>query len=178
MSYSINEHKHRFSAWAAGRGAARGKRGFTVEKTRLILEGAQLNQLLLGPSQLPDPGSIDVEHRQWRRDVISVARREGLDLMHGVAAKLINIYLKAGLVCGGHEVDARVQALHPPIDSLLLKELCRQDVGGLSRLWAHAGDRGWSNFSSGDYEEVIASIRMALGPDVPWEIEQYWRGYQ
>jgi hypothetical protein len=152
---------------------------FSVEQAKVILEGANLKQLLLGPGQLPAPLNIDATHREWRKAVIAAAKSQGLGFTHGVAAKLINIYLKAGLVCGGHDSDPRVQALHPPIDSLLLDELYHQDLGGLRREWSKARVTRWSNFTSDQYENIIASIRAALGKSVPlWEIEQYWRGYQ
>lgn len=179
MPYSIHEHKHRFSAWAASRAATVNGCRFAVEQGKAILEGANLKQLLLGPAKLPDPQNIDVTHNGWRTAVIVAAKHEGLDFTHGVAAKLINIYLKAGFVCGGHETDPRVQALHPPIDSLLLDELYRQNVGGLRHEWSKAKTTRWSKFTSEQYENVIASIRSALGENVPlWEVEQYWRGYQ
>ena len=82
-------------------------------------------------------------------------------------------------VCGGHDTDPRVQALHPPIDGLLLEELYHRDVGGLRHEWSKARATRWSNFTSDQYENVILSIRKALGRNVPlWRVEQYWRGYQ
>jgi hypothetical protein len=76
---------------------------------------------------------MDLQHRAWRSRVIAMAATEGLSFTHGVAAKLINVYLKAVFVCGGQHDHAQVQALHPPIDSVLLKELSVRDVGGLRR---------------------------------------------
>jgi hypothetical protein len=179
MRYSIHEHKHRFSAWAAGRAAnVKGCR-FSVEQAKAILEGANLKELLVGPDQLPDPLKIDVFHREWRNGVISAAKSQGLDFTHGVAAKLINIYLKAGFVCGGHDSHPRVQALHPPIDRLLLDELYRQNVGNLRGEWSKTRATRWSKLTSDQYEHVISIIRAALGQNAPlWEVEQYWRGYQ
>src|SRR5207249_4784386 len=87
-------------------------------KAKSILEEANLMQLLVGPGQLPDPLNLDVSHRDWRNAVIVVAQRQSLAFTHGVAAKLVNIYLKAGFVCAGYHADPRVQALHPPIDGL------------------------------------------------------------
>jgi len=179
MPYSIHEHKHRFSAWAAGRAANVNRCRFSVEQAKAILEDAKLKQLLVGPDQLPDPLKIDVTHRKWRNAVIGAARSQRLKFTHGVAAKLINIYLKAGFVCGGHHTDPRVQALHPPIDSLLLDALYHHDVGGLRSEWSKARATRWSKFTSDQYEIVISSIRAALGRKVPlWEVEQYWPGYQ
>src|SRR5262249_44866632 len=143
------------------------------------LEAAHLKRLLLGPTQLPDPQEVDGTHRQWRIDVVASAKALGLDFTHGVAAKLINIYLKAGFTCGGHDGDPRVQALHPPIDSLLLDELWERNIGGLRPEWAKARRIRWSKFTSDQYQSVIDSIRAALGRELPlWHVEQYWRGYQ
>lgn len=179
MPYSIHEHKHRFSAWAAGRAASvRGCR-FSVEQGEAVLVGANLKRVLLGPDQLPEPLEIDRKHREWRHAVISVAQSRGLPFTHGVAAKLINIYLKAGFVCGGYESDPRVQALHPPVDALLLNELYSQNVGNLRAEWSKARAARWSCFNSEQYEKVISNIRAALGQGVPlWHVEQYWPGYQ
>jgi hypothetical protein len=138
MAYSIHEHKHRFSAWAAGRAANVNGCRFSVKQAKEILEGANLKQLLVGPDNLPDPRKIDATHREWRNAVIAAAKNQGLVFTHGVAAKLINIYLKSGFVCGGHDTDPRVQALHPPIDGQLLEQLYSQDVGGLLREWRRA----------------------------------------
>ena len=123
MLYSIHEHKHRFSAWAAGRAANVNGRHFSVEQAKAILEGANLKVLLSGPDQLPATPKIDDTHREWRNAVIWAAKIQGLDFTHGVAAKLINIYLKAGFVCGGHDIDPRVRALHPP-RIILLRHQC------------------------------------------------------
>ena len=101
-----------------------------------------------------------------------------LNFTHGVAAKLINIYLKAGFVCGGHHADARVQALHPPIDSVLLAELSAQNVGGFRSFWDETRQIRWSKFDSQQYETVIDNIRISMPNQALWEVEQYWRGYQ
>lgn len=135
VPYTIEEHKHRFSAWAAGRAANVNGCRFSVEQAKEILETAGLNQLLADPNNLPLPQDTDARHREWRNSVITAARNLGLTFTHGVAAKLINIYLKAGFVCGGHHAHANVQALHPPIDSVILDELSAQNIGGNRRAW-------------------------------------------
>lgn len=178
MPYTIEEHKHRFSAWAAGRAANVNGCRFSVEQAKEIIEVAGLNQLLADPNNLPLPQDTDTHHREWRNRVIAAAERLGLPFTHGVAAKLINIYLKAGFVCGGHHAHANVQALHPPIDSVLLKELSAQNIGGHRRAWNEARRIRWSNFDSQQYETVINNIRQSMPNQALWEIEQYWRGYQ
>jgi hypothetical protein len=176
MEYSIEEHRHRFAAWAAGRAASVNGCRFPVEEGKLILERAGMKELIYGCDRLPLPQDIDNAHRGWRSNVIEAA--SGLPFTHGVAAKLINIYLKAGFVCGGYHEHERVQAMHPPIDSLLLDELSRRNIGGFKSIWDEAKRIRWSNFNSDQYEKVIRNIREALQDAPLWEVEKYWRGYQ
>jgi hypothetical protein len=122
----LEEHKHRFAAWAASRAESTSKTArFSVEKGEHVLEAIGLNRDLAHPDQLPSSSEIDVAHRQWRRKAIKVAGRLELPFTHGVAAKLINIYCKSRFVCGGFHEDPSVAALHPPVDSLLLDTLPR-----------------------------------------------------
>jgi hypothetical protein len=178
MSYTIEDHKHRFAAWAAGTAASIKGCRFSVEQGKAILETAKLNQLLAGPNNLPLPEETDIKHREWRRSVIGAAKEHELLFTHGVAAKLINIYLKASFVCGGYHDHARVRALHPPIDGLLLNELSAQNVGGFRDVWNEARKIRWSKLNSEQYENVISKIRQAMPNNALWEVEKYWRGYQ
>ncbi len=95
-----------------------------------------------------------------------------------LAAKLVNIYLKSRFVCGGHHEDRRVHGLHPPIDSVLLKALAEQNVGGSAGEWKLAAKTRWFRFASGDYERLIDLIRQSLKGRQLWEIEEHWRGNQ
>jgi len=179
MPYTIEEHKHRFAAWAASRATSVKGCRFRVEQGKAILERVKLNRLLASPGNLPAPESFDEAHREWRNQVISAAQGLELEFTHGVAAKLINIYLKAAFVCGGYHNHVRVKAIHPPIDGLLLNELSRLNVGGFRRDWDEAKCIRWSKLNSDQYERVIHSIRAALKPNAAlWEVEQHWPGYQ
>jgi hypothetical protein len=179
MPYSIEEHKHRFGAWAAASAASVNRNcRFTVEAGKRILENAGMHRLLSSPDNLPTPPNVDEQHRKWRSTVIAAAAVEHITFTHGVAAKLINIYLKAGFVYGGHHLHDSVTALHPPIDRTLLTELANLNLGGFRGFWKEAMQVGWSNFNSDQYERVIANMRAAMAGSPLWEIEQHWRGYQ
>ena len=178
MTYSIAEHTHRFAAWAAGRAASVSGCRFTARKAQKILEAAGLNRVLAEAQRLPSPGRVDAVHRGWRRKVIAAAAAEGRRFTHGVAAKLINVYMKAGFVCGGRHQHRHVRALHPPIDSVLLDELARNNFGGLRAKWNAAKKARWSKFKSNQYEALIRHIRRALKGSALWKIEEHWRGYQ
>lgn len=178
VSYAIEQHKHRFAAWAAGRAASVIGRRFSVEQAKGIIEAIGLQDLLVSPERLPLPGDIDEVHRAWREKAIGSAAADALSITHGVAAKLINVYLKAAFVCGGHHADERVGALHPPVDALLLDALGKGDLGGQGAAWRKARKLRWSNLDSGQYQDVIKAIRAAIPGQPLWHVEEHWRGYQ
>lgn len=178
VAYGIELHCHRLAAWAACRGASVKNCRFSVEQGREILEECGFKAGFSRPEQLPEPHAIDEEHRKWRAAIVAAAKSRGLPFTHGVAAKLVNLYLKGRFVCGGHHAHGRVQSLHPPIDGLLLESLAEQDVGRKAKEWKRAAKSRWSKFGSDDYEQVIALIRASLKGAPLWKIEKYWRGYQ
>jgi hypothetical protein len=175
----INEHKHRFAAWAASRAASVKGCRFKVERGKAILDQSGLPHLLDNPVSLPPPDQIDLAHRRWREEIIGIAGANGCTFTHGVAAKLINVYLKAAFVCGGHHTHPSVRTLHPPIDEVLLNGLIEKNVGDLSHRWRIYASTRWSKLDSLAYEALIDDIRGVLPVGAPlWSIEQYWQGYQ
>jgi hypothetical protein len=145
-----------------------------------MLELSGFDEGFAGPDQLPRPSAMNVAHRRWRAATIKAGLKvgAGCELTHGVAAKLLNVYLKSRFVCAGCHGDERVAALHPPIDSVLLKALADADVGGNAATWKRAARIRWSRFSSTDYEDVIDAIRQSLDGRPLWAIEEYWKGNQ
>jgi hypothetical protein len=178
--YSINEHRHRFACWAASRAASVKGCRFSVEQGRAILD-AVLRDVASDPRHLPDLGQFDEQHAQWREDVISEAKALRLPFTHGIAAKLINVYLKSMLVCGGYDYHERVAGLHPPIDAVLLEALAKKKIGGeeLVAYWAKVRKIRWSKLDSDEYQAVIDHLREANGSSVNlWRVEEHWRGFQ
>jgi hypothetical protein len=179
VPYTIEEHKHRFAAWAAARAASVKGCRFTVKEVKALLEEAGLRDVLMGgPDKLPAPSAIDRSHEKWRTSILRAAKRRGLGVTHGVAAKLINVYLKAGFVCGGHHAHRRVKTLHPPIDRELLNELSSQNFGNHRTSWNEARQTRWSKLSANQYQALIERIREAMQGRALWRVEQHWRGYQ
>lgn len=180
MEYLIDLHKHRYAAWAAGRAANTSTCRFNVLQGKRLIESIGLHRLGGDPEQLPAPGEIDAIHRAWRESAICHSAELSLTgFGHGVAAKLINVYLKGIFVCGGHEDHSKVGALHPPIDSLLLNGLYGSDepqIMALRGVWKRARQIRWSKFGSLEYEDVISAVRSAMTGRPLWEIERYWPG--
>ena len=110
--------------------------------------------------------------------MIKAARQDNLKMTHGVAAKLINLYLKCRFVCGGFHDHPRVRNLHPPIDSVMLKALAKANVGGFETDWKKLQDQKWSKLNSTQYEKAIQLIRHCMKDQPLWKIEEYWQGNQ
>lgn len=176
--YSIHEHSHRFAAWAAARAASVRNYRFTVSQGKGLMESIGFSGAPYTADDLPPPDQIDDVHRAWRERMIDTAQARGLPITHGIAAKLINVYLKARFVSGLTAHHPHVASIHPPIDRVLLNELAAMKFGGDARPWRKARDRAWSNFTSAEYQDVINLIRTHLNGQPLWMIEKHWRGHQ
>lgn len=179
MNYSIEEHKHRFASWAASRGASVVNCRFKVEEGKAILEEAGLQEVARHLDNLPAPTDFDRQHKIWRNNVIKVAKKYQKDFTHGVASKLINLYLKSIFVCGENVNEPKIKAIHPPIDSVLLEELYSKNIGGQRAVWGKARKAKWSKLTSEEYEQTISAIQSTIkNGNGLWEIEVYWQGFQ
>jgi hypothetical protein len=177
--HNITEHKHRFAAWAASRASSVKGCRFKVEKGKSILDNSSLKQIS-NIDALPNPEDFDKKHKEWRMEIIELAGKQGLNnFTHGIAAKLINIYLKTIFVCGGFHDNVKVMAIHPPVDEILLKGLAKENVGARRKVWIEARKNRWSKFNSSQYEKVIINIKDSLPKNTGlWSIEEYWKGFQ
>jgi len=150
-----------------------------VEQAKDILEKASMNSVAKNLGGLPEPDDFDKEHEKWRNKVITAAKAHGLSFTHGLAAKLINIYLKSIFVCGNDHDNNKVKAIHPPIDSVLLDALHKHNVSGKKSEWQAARKARWSKLTSAQYQAVIEAIKSTISKDKGlWEIEEFWKGYQ
>ena len=127
---------------------------------------------------------FDVRHADIRKELIEAAESKKIQIKNftdGVAAKFINVYFKAMFLndvsddCSDQQKI--INALHPPIDRLLLQNLAEEKVGDLEKFWKEKENKGWSNFSSDDYEDVIRHIKYVTKGRL-WEIEEFWPGFK
>ena len=179
MKYNIENHIHTYSSWAASRAASVKNNRFTVEKGQLILSKSDIKTFINNPDKLPLAQNFDVAHLKWRNQLIELSS----DVLtkpftHGLASKMINIYLKTIIICGGHYKHPKSVAIHPPIDSVLLKKLASINFNGSAKFWRRSNKIAWSNFDSEQYQEVIDEIRSGLKGQALWRIEEYWQGHQ
>jgi hypothetical protein len=131
-----------------------------------------------------DAGAFDELHRGWR-NTLQVTSIDGMS--HGVAAKLINTYLKAAVLCTvltdctEEPLRKRVSHLHPPLDSLLFQGIAEEVARADRAKWRSLR---WSTFTSKQYEDTIGEIRSLLGGQIDgalvelWRIERRWPGHR
>lgn len=178
MIYSIHEHAHRFAVWTAGTAARTKGNRFKVKQAKVILEGAGFDAVFL-TKNLPKASIIDREHDRWRDAVIVAASQCGFKITHGIAAKLINVYLKTVFVTVKGAGEESVDGLHPPFDSLLLKGLKKADSDTKRKKeWARLAKLGWSKWNADDYRRAVELGRQERANRPFWTIEEHWRGYQ
>jgi hypothetical protein len=179
--YSLHDHKHRFSAWAASTAAraSRKKCHFSVEEGKKILESADIEESIQQIPKIKSQEKFDEWHKDMCNRLISNAKSDHIQgFTFGVAAKLLNCYLKSYFV----DYLDELKFIHPPIDRLLLDELAYKNIGNQEGFWKRKSKIGWSNFKEEDYSEVIKSIKEALHKIEAgcglWKIEYYWAGHQ
>jgi hypothetical protein len=173
--YDIEMHKHLYSAWAASRAASVKGARLSVVQGRSVLEACGFVKSFSSPDQLPTPAEIDGAHRHWR---ITACASSEVHISHGIAAKLINIYLKTRFVCGGNHEHERVVALHPPIDAVLLRNFGKTlKLRGFEQHQEIQSTR-WTQLDSDGYEKLIDFVRNELNGEPMWMIEKYWTGNQ
>ena len=166
---------HSFACWAAATAASASPVcRLKVTDGIVILESIGFTEDNLSVSNLPSPRSFDSQHRRWRNSAIIAAKKRRITMSHGVAAKLINIYLKSIYICGGQSKHPKVAALHPPIDSILLRELIKTSDKEHRQTFIRLSKIRWSKFTSADYELAISTIRLLTHPKPIWTIESLW----
>lgn len=174
MPYEIDEHRHRFSVWAAARAAQRGFSDVDTLRTALEVCGV-VDFLRTANLDDMDATRFDALHRRWCASVVDCLQKNGIsNVTFGRAAKLIAVYLKSFVVLGPGSATAFARVAHPPIDSILLKNLASaNDVHSEhQRKWAKTK---WTKLNEGQYSELIEQIRQAVGAEEPfWKLERFW----
>lgn len=195
-NYTIQDHAHRFAVWAAGRAYSRSGGdggGYSIKYAQRMLEAAGMRDINT-PEDLPSKEGIDafiherIEAVRASRPATYVhyqtKKKMAFRCSYGRAQKLVNVYLKSKLVCGGYHNDERVQRLHPPMDRKLLRGLSAfsNKVAGQdgyaefrkNLLDAQALGDSWVIFSQSTYEAYIKAVK-SLQQDKPlWAVEEHW----
>lgn len=174
MPYTIFEHKHRFSVWAAARAT---QRAFTtVENLKEALENCGVVEFLKTPKSLNvDQEKFHKLHQKWCRSIIKHLQEKGVkNATFGRAAKLVAVYIKSMIVVGGSHNCALAQIAHPPIDRILLQNLANSPVVP-SQHKAEWKEINWTQLDEDRYYKLLQQLSECLRKDEPmWSLERYW----
>ena len=198
------EYRHRFAAWCACRASSVKDYRFKVRKGKKLIEDSDLRKDLLAgwdATLLNSSKSFNEWHRNKRYRIIGISKRYSEQgnfpvFTHGIAAKLINIYMKV-LFLGSvqdrmQEKNRKKQKLiHPPIDGQVLTRIANyharvtalagnHDVEFLSQYPTQFNGVGipWTGLNSGQYESIIKAFMHITRYHGLWTIEEYWPGHQ
>jgi len=174
VGYELDEHRHRFSVWAAARATQRGLCDVVTLREALencgvvaFLRGADLNSV--GASE------FDKCHREWCRSIVRFLKEQGLaDASFGHAAKLLAMYLKSMVVLGPASQTSLAHVAHPPIDGILLSAISssREIECGHRHAWAKIK---WTQLHEAAYYRLIEELRSCAAADEPfWRLERFW----
>lgn len=198
VEYHPAEHRFRFAAWAASTAASRSRSvcSFRVSVGVRLLQQSDIRWLALGSHWLPPTrDAFDAEHERWCQFIKKRAKKSEKtnicgEFSYGIAAKLVNCFLKALFLQtmagppfemhefrNGKSGTTPAMFLHPPIDRLLLTEATRRSDPEKKHRWKELLDIGWSKFSQEDYHKAIQLVRETVGENLS-QIEAYWPGHQ
>lgn len=172
--YGIEEHRHRFSMWAAARAA---QRGFTdVNRLRTALESSGVREFLRTCNlDAIDTVGFDALHRAWCRAIVASLIHGGVEkVTFGRAAKLVAVYMKSVVVIGIGCGSRLSSVAHPPIDGILLSAASRSPsvISGYKADWARVR---WTTLDEESYYRLIGQLRAVLAPGEPfWMLERFW----
>ena len=200
--YGQEDHVFRYAAWAASTAAgASQKCRFKVSKGVVLLKEADLEKLAKGFHYLKEVSEFDIWHDEKCEDLTKKAKEilndtnsgEKPRFTYGVAAKLLNCYLKTIFVT--QFIDSlsatekeKVSVIHPPIDRLLINSIKNKlhliyadtEMEEKRKFWNSKDIQSWSLYEARDYKKVIGEIKQIQKKrNQPlWMIEAYWPGHQ
>lgn len=209
-NYDIKMHKHIVSVWSAATAANNStKFRFPVEfgKKLLILATdsfleSEFIEYIESIRKIKTQELFDEWHDTT---VCKMIEPEKIDLLidsynqksktllvssnytYGIAAKLLNVYLKVYFL-GEFNKGQFADFIHPPIDRLLLKQLRSVDKNLFSfsknSFEGHKLTEGlpaWTQFTDQQYKNILSKIKRHLhdnGATGLWKVEYAWKGYQ
>ena len=184
-TYNIIEHRHNFACWTAARAAQRG-----YKTTKIITDAIEAAQLREKLSELIIQGATvekyDVFHETMANELIRILKSKEEDLQklenksngksgeitkekttYGRVAKIIAIYIKTVYVMADPE-SAISKVAHPPIDSILLKNLKKEGRMNIKV-------KNWTQFNETQYTNLIKELRQVMDNIPFWKLETFWK---
>ncbi|MGO9022013.1 MAG: hypothetical protein ACLQVJ_27055 [Syntrophobacteraceae bacterium] len=175
-SYDIFAHRHNFAVWAAARAVQRRWKGATTPVLIKAIEYCEVKEFIkLNKEHSISYDDFEQYHRLWCREIQKSIDTAITGATYGRAAKLLAVYLKAMVIAAGAENTNLGYLIHPPIDSILLKNIreCKTFQFTLTELkklkWK------WTKINESEYDSLMSLLRQCLSKEQPfWMLEEYW----
>tara|TARA_R110002012_G_scaffold16968_2_gene64684 strand:- start:13422 stop:13937 length:516 start_codon:yes stop_codon:yes gene_type:complete len=167
VPYSINQHKHNFALWTAARAA---QRGYT--STKVIGKAIDASYLASFAIQfnINSQKEFHDKHKEIANQIINSLKDQTGSCSYGRAAKIIAIYLKTFVILDQSINDKGVQFIHPPVDSILLKNLHNERDKSLK-----LNKCVWTKLEEAEYFELIHQLKPLVPEGKPfWYLEKHW----
>ena len=165
QDYSFKQHLHNYSVWTASRAV---QRSFTsTENIQAAIDNSSLRAFAESQALITEIG-FDAFHRSCATSIIDSLRHyTGEKSTYGRAAKIIAIYLKTSVILPNSGNCSRSSIIHPPIDSILLKNLSThlKRPGIMSK--------PWTTLNEVDYWGLVSEIKSIFKP-FNWTLEVFW----
>jgi hypothetical protein len=166
MSYSLEEHKHRFAIWTAARAVQRS--WTTTANISKVINSVNLIDFAKSIQTKNDVIFFDKLHIQVCEQMIKEFGKLNIKASYGRVAKIVAIYLKTYVVIGSTFDNNTIEHIHPPIDRILLRNLPKdQNLDEISKL-------NWTQLDKAKYLEIVKTIRDTLGY-FNWRLEEFWK---
>ncbi|MCP5299103.1 MAG: hypothetical protein H6954_05300 [Chromatiaceae bacterium] len=176
MTYTIEEHRHRFAVWTAARAVQRG-----FSKTANISAAVDVCGIRgfveSYDEQAYDPDAYDADHKSWCNCILDDLRtRADIDpelVRYGRAAKIVAVYLKTTFIVRD-PLAKLAHVAHPPIDRILLQEAAKK-APRRSALKQRLKEKNWTELVETEYFDLIEDLRSFLPKGAPfWHLEKFW----
>lgn len=177
MTYTIEEHRHRFAVWTAARAVSRGFVG--TECVERAIRSCKIREYVEAYDESPlTTDQYRDLHVEWCRRIREYwARSCGIPrgkATYGRAAKVVAVYLKTVKVIVDPWSPLSLVA-HPPIDETLLVSVSNLEVWDKKKKNQLASTK-WTKLKRKAYLDLVDDLRAALPIDVPfWCIESCWQ---
>lgn len=178
MEYNLEEHRHRFSAWAAARAAQRGYT--TVDNLCEALKACGVREFLTSAnlSTVDNEEKFRKKHEEWCGLIIKTLKgmkNRGVPKpTYGRAAKLVGMYIKSMIVLGGHSKSSFARYAHPPIDGRLLKNLAKAKDAKCPDKKSFKETK-WTELKPKEYYKLVEQLHKCLSSGEPfWMLERFW----
>lgn len=167
-TYSFQDYVHDYAVWTA----ARAQRSFTTTKKVKDAIAQSGLQEFSKARKCSSTEEFNNFHRSCAKQVIEAFNKADIkNATYGRVAKIIAIYLKTSVIIPMVGQGVICQVIHPPIDRILLTNLCREHH--IKKLC----ERGWTSLTEEDYWSLYERIKQE-NLKFDWTLERYWHPEQ